>query len=96
MLFAPLRISLTMGLLLAVLGGVYGAGIAMYAGRGIPTGSVLVILTGVLLAMFGLIADQISQMRIAQYDTSTFRVIQPGMTTIHDKADSPRQERRRG
>ena len=90
MLFAPLRIFLIMGLLLAVLGVVYGAGIAMYGGRGIPTASVLVILTGVLLAMFGLIADQISQMRIAQYDASTFRVIQPGMTTVHDKADNPR------
>lgn len=65
MLFAPLRIFLRTGLLLAALGCIYGLGMALYVGRGIPTGSVLVILTGVLLAMFGLIADQVSQLRIA-------------------------------
>ena len=37
---------------------------ALAQGAGVPTAGVLVILTGLLLSILGLIADQISQIRL--------------------------------
>ena len=65
MLFGPLRIFLSVGIIFSIVGLVYGVGLALVVGLGIPTGGLLVILGGVLLAMFGLIADQAGQMRPA-------------------------------
>jgi glycosyltransferase involved in cell wall biosynthesis len=78
MLFGPLRIFLTAGIIFSIVGLAYSVGLAVAAGLGIPTGGLLVILSGVLLAMFGLVADQVSQMRLAQYDDASFEVVQPG------------------
>lgn len=75
MLFAPLRIFLRAGLALGIIGIIYGLITAVIQGQGIPAASVLAVITGVMMIFFGLIADQISQMRLATYDVSTFKVI---------------------
>ena len=71
MLFAPLRIFLRLGGLLILIGIIYSLGIALATNRGIPVGGALVILLGVLFILLGLIADQISQMRLAQFGPSS-------------------------
>ncbi len=76
MLFAPLRIFLPGGFGFLLLGSVYGVGLALVQGQGVPTGSVVLILTGLLMLMFGLIADQISQMRLSAFDESRAVTVQ--------------------
>lgn len=66
MLFAPLRIFLSFGSLFLLSGTAYGIGRALLSGRGLPVAALLLIVTGVLLVMFGLVADQISRMRLTQ------------------------------
>jgi hypothetical protein len=51
----------------------YGVSMAVAAGRGIPSAAVFAMLAGVMLCLFGLVADQLSQMRLAQYDQPIFR-----------------------
>ena len=48
------------------LGLAYSVYIALRAGLGVPVGGMLVFLAGVLAIMLGLVADQISQMRLSQ------------------------------
>jgi len=64
-LFAPLRIFLTSGLILLVIGIGYGFGAAFYLGRGVPVAALFAGTAGLLLIMLGLIADQLSQLRLA-------------------------------
>lgn len=71
MLFAPLRIFLPTGLALAAVGAVYGVGLALISGLGVPVLSVVLILGGLILFLQGLIADQISYMRLSQLETVT-------------------------
>ena len=66
LLFAPLRLFLPLGLWLVALGLAYSVYIALRAGLGVPVGGMLVFLAGVLAIMLGLVADQISQMRLSQ------------------------------
>jgi hypothetical protein len=66
LLFAPTRVFLPPAAVLIALGLVYSLVVAFAGGRGIPVGGVLVMGVGLLLGMLGLIADQISQMRLAQ------------------------------
>ncbi len=66
MLFAPIRVFLPMGFWLAAIGVVYGAMIALIAGAGFPVAGMLLIVVGLLSMMLGLVADQISQMRLSQ------------------------------
>lgn len=66
MLFAPLRIFLRTGLVLVIMGAIYGVSVAMVVGLGIPPAALLLMLSGVLFSFLGLIADQISQMRLNQ------------------------------
>jgi glycosyltransferase involved in cell wall biosynthesis len=73
MLFAPLRIFLRAGMALIAIGLAYGVLTAVAAGRGIPSAAVVAMLAGVMLCLFGLVADQLSQMRLAQYDQPIFR-----------------------
>lgn len=68
MLFAPLRIFLPIGGLLTVLGSAYGVALAMTHGLGFPALSVMTVLAGLILILQGLIADQISQMRLGRLD----------------------------
>jgi hypothetical protein len=70
-LFDPLRVFLPPALLLIAAGGVSGA---CLFGRdpagigGISTGSLLLVLTGVLLFFGGLLAEQISALRLERYE----------------------------
>ena len=68
MMFAPMRIFLRAGFLLSFGGAVYGLFIWFLNGLGIPASAVLVMLSGVILILVGLLADQISQIRLAQLD----------------------------
>jgi glycosyltransferase involved in cell wall biosynthesis len=67
MLFAPLRIFLSLGGFFVASGTVYGLWRAISTGRGLPVAGLLLIVTGVLLLMFGLVADQISRLRLSQF-----------------------------
>lgn len=66
MLFAPLRIFLGFGSFFLLSGTAYGAMRAILDGRGLPVAALLLIVTGVLLVMFGLVADQVSALRLSQ------------------------------
>jgi hypothetical protein len=39
------------------------------SGEGFPTFGIFLLLAGLMTGMLGLIADQLSQMRLAQYET---------------------------
>ena len=69
-LFAPLRIFLPVGLGLLLTGGIYGAFIALSSGTGVPTLAVLSVLVGLMLCLQGLVADQISYMRLSQLEAA--------------------------
>lgn len=71
MLFAPMRIFLPVSLALIGVGGVYSAAVAVITGGGFPTFGIFLLLAGLMTGMLGLIADQLSQMRLAQYETIT-------------------------
>ncbi len=68
MLFAPLRIFLGMGSILLLLGTAYGLTTAVILGLGLPTAALLLMNAGMMLCMLGLIADQISQIRLREMD----------------------------
>jgi glycosyltransferase involved in cell wall biosynthesis len=66
MLFAPLRIFLPLGLCLVLAGSCYGVWLTLLTAKGIPTLSVITVLTGVILCVQGLIADQLSALRLCR------------------------------
>lgn len=66
MLFAPLRIFMRGGLMFAAVGIVYSLTLALATGGGVPIAGALATITGLLLIAVGLIADQISQLRLIQ------------------------------
>lgn len=74
MLFAPMRIFFSLGVFLFLLGLLYGLGMALVAGRGLPVAAVLLILSGVISSFLGLVADQISQMRLSLHDKPIYRI----------------------
>jgi hypothetical protein len=69
MLFAPMRIFLPAAFGLLVVGGLYGLAVALLRHDGFPVFSAFLMLSGLIVAMLGLIADQLSQLRLAQYET---------------------------
>jgi hypothetical protein len=75
MLFAPMRLFLRLGLSLLLLGAIYGVAVAVIEGHGVPTAAIGVSLSGILIALFGLTADQISQLRLAVYDQPVYRIV---------------------
>ncbi|SFD35060.1 glycosyltransferase family 2 protein [Devosia psychrophila] len=66
LLFAPMRVFLTGGIGLIVLGTAYSAIVAAWVRLGIPAAGLLTVVLGMLLIILGLIADQISQLRLSQ------------------------------
>lgn len=68
MMFAPMRIFLPTALALFTIGAVYSLSIALIMSAGVPVFGIFVMLTGLIVGMLGLMADQISQMRLAQYE----------------------------
>lgn len=91
MLFAPFRIFARLSLPLLGFGGLYGGLVALTQGAGVPASAVIAILSGFFMILFGLLADQISQMRLSAYDRSSFTVLQHAghtsmvATTLEDK-----------
>lgn len=93
MLFAPLRIFAGLGLALLVVGGMYGLYVALSVGLGVPTAALFMMLSGVILCVLGLIANQVSQLRLS--------LIPPGVlpdadTTIRPTATSGRKRKPTG
>jgi glycosyltransferase involved in cell wall biosynthesis len=74
-LFAPMRIFLRLGLFVFGIGLLYGLILALMVGQGLPTAALGVMLGGALTAFFGLIADQISQLRLESYDFPIYRIL---------------------
>lgn len=74
MLFAPLRIFLSVGSLLIVGGLIYGIVVASIVHMGTPLAASLTILSGLLMVFFGLVADQISQFRLSSYGSTSFLI----------------------
>ena len=66
MLFGPLRIFVGVGLPVFIVGALYALAVALVMREGLPALGVVAMLIGVLLLLVGLLADQISQMRLAQ------------------------------
>ena len=66
LLFAPMRLFLPLGTGLLLIGTIYSAVIAITLSQGLPVAGLLVILTGLLSGILGLVADQISQIRLSQ------------------------------
>ncbi len=65
-LFAPLKIFLRLGTVIFLFGIIYSLYIAIAFGGGVPVAGAASTLGGVLLMAVGLIADQISQLRLIQ------------------------------
>ncbi len=70
MLFAPLRVFLPVGTMLAGVGLTYGLVLALVHGLGFPSLSVVLVLAGLILVLQGFIADQISYMRLSQLESA--------------------------
>ena len=66
MLFAPLRIFFRGGIILLSASIIYSVAVAYNSGLGIPVAGALGVLAGGMLLVVGLIADQISQLRLLQ------------------------------
>jgi len=67
-LFDPLRIFIPASLVLVCIGTILGIYPYFILKKGLTTGSLLVILSGVLVFFFGLLADQISALRKEKYE----------------------------
>jgi glycosyltransferase involved in cell wall biosynthesis len=67
-LFDPLRVFIPASVFLVISGILLGIYPYFILKRGLTTGSVLVILAGVLIFFFGLLADQISALRKEKYE----------------------------
>lgn len=69
-LFAPMRIFLRVSFNLLLLGMAYSLYVALTRGEGIPVLGAFVMLVGLLVGVLGLVADQISQLRLVGLTSS--------------------------
>ncbi len=67
-LFDPLRVFIPASAILVLIGVLHAVYPYFFLKRGITTGSVLVILSGILVFFIGLLADQISALRKEKYE----------------------------
>lgn len=65
-LFNPLRIFLPISFLCIVLGFIWGITILIIVGHGVSVGAMLAIVTGIIFFVLGLLANQISALRMEQ------------------------------
>jgi len=65
-LFNPLRVFLPISLLCIFIGLVWGISILIIVGRGVSVGAMLAIVTGIIFFVLGLLANQISALRMEQ------------------------------
>jgi glycosyltransferase involved in cell wall biosynthesis len=75
MLIAPMRIFLGLGLLFLASGLGYGFVVAILKQQGFPMFAGLFSMLGLVLVILGLIADQVSQMRLSSLDKAQFIII---------------------
>jgi hypothetical protein len=66
-LFNPLRIFIPMSIIIGMIGVIWGIPFAL-AGFGVSVGSMLAIVTAILLFGLGLLCDQISQLRLERFE----------------------------
>lgn len=64
LLFSPMRFFLPLGMASLILGIAYSLIMASITGLGIPVAGLLLCVSGLLTVFFGLIADQVSQLRL--------------------------------
>jgi hypothetical protein len=67
-LFNPLRFFLPPAIVMVIVGSVYGVVRAVASGQGIPVLSALIVVAGMITAMFGLLADQLSSLRTEMFE----------------------------
>jgi len=67
-LFNPQRFFLPPALLLIAVGTIYGLAKAVMHGQGIPQLAVLLVMTGLITGLFGLLAEQISTLRLELFE----------------------------
>jgi len=67
-LFEPLRIFIPFSVFLVIVGTVYGVYPFFILKKGLVPGALLIILAGILIFFFGLLADQISSLRKEKYE----------------------------
>jgi glycosyltransferase involved in cell wall biosynthesis len=77
LIFGPLRLYGTVGLVLLALGMAYGLGVAFIADQGFPTFGLVLITSGLMLLALGLIADQISHWRLSMLETNPIESSKP-------------------
>jgi glycosyltransferase involved in cell wall biosynthesis len=68
LLFFPMRFFLPISAGFISLGTIYSVIMALYKKMGLPVAGILLIIVGVLIAILGIIADQISQIRLGGGD----------------------------
>ncbi len=66
-LFQPLRIFIPLSLAICAIGVFWGIPHAL-AGRGVSVGSMLAIVTAILIFVLGMLSDQISQLRLERFE----------------------------
>lgn len=66
-LFQPLRIFIPLSLAIGAIGVFWGIPHAL-AGRGVSVGSMLAIVTAILIFVLGMLSDQISQLRLERFE----------------------------
>jgi len=73
MLFNPLKVFVPVSIIIFSLGFVYAIVSFIFIQLHIPTGALLLMLTGILIFFFGLIADQISMLRFGKNESITYK-----------------------
>lgn len=87
MLFSPMRIFFPAATMLLGFGALYSAWIALTQERGLPVLGAFLMLTGVVIWSLGLIADQLSQLRLSQYEAPVSRRRQR-VADVHARTDT--------
>jgi hypothetical protein len=70
LMFRPMQVFGLIGVLSILIGTIYGVILAITEGLGVPTLSVIAILIGIQLLVFGVISHQIAQIRCDQLERS--------------------------
>jgi hypothetical protein len=83
MLFNPIRIFLPIAMLMFMLGLLWGIPIII-AGRGVSVGAALLMLTGVMVFLLGLLAEQLSKLRKSDANSS----VSPGSDSLSMSEDT--------
>ena len=87
LIFGPLRLYGTVGLVLFGAGMAYGLGVTFAVDQGFPTFGLVLITSGLMLLALGLIADQISQWRLSMMETNPIDSSRPKVdqNTTHER-----------